>query len=386
MDGTVLNFDSANGAGVIRASDGKRYRFAASDWASVGSPLVGDIVDFEPDDGQASEIFVTSRIAQVEPTTFVSPAAAILPATEPVEQAGEVSYATGSVSTVSNPRPQVDTPPIALPSGKGARFFLAYFVAMLPTYILPYFGSNSGFLNTASAAIGGGLLPGYLWHATFIAILCALAYVRGVRIQRGWLVAFPIVGGFFDLVPGFNWIPFVPTVMHAVTMYIGASKDAMPGFDRDSVLPKVKWGYWGLTAFSAWTTYSCFTSVYSGNAGGGGIIMAFGPLIVLLISGFIGLRVHNGFTDNFQSAFDSVKSEGLHGVTGLVTEDGGGVASAVPPTASQRPIAEMVAPSPQPKASAKSKRTPISAQTFCSNCGVENVSDDCFCAECGSAV
>ena len=63
MDGTILNFDPESGVGVIRASDGNRYRFSANDWLSPGQPIAGDVLDFEPADGQASEIFLVKRAA-----------------------------------------------------------------------------------------------------------------------------------------------------------------------------------------------------------------------------------------------------------------------------------------------------------------------------------
>src|SRR5579863_746970 len=62
MDGVVLNFDAESSSGLIRASDGKRYRFAPTDWASPGAARQGDLVDFEPLDERATEIFVTKRV------------------------------------------------------------------------------------------------------------------------------------------------------------------------------------------------------------------------------------------------------------------------------------------------------------------------------------
>jgi hypothetical protein len=65
MIGTVLNFaksgDGGSDSGVIRGEDGARYRFAASDWASPGSAIAGDVVDFEIKDGVATEIYVTKK-------------------------------------------------------------------------------------------------------------------------------------------------------------------------------------------------------------------------------------------------------------------------------------------------------------------------------------
>lgn len=57
MDGTLLNFDPAEGTGLIRASDGKRYSFAAGDWKSPDTPVPGDVVDFEVDGDRATEVY-----------------------------------------------------------------------------------------------------------------------------------------------------------------------------------------------------------------------------------------------------------------------------------------------------------------------------------------
>jgi hypothetical protein len=294
MDGSVLNFDVESDAGIIRASDGKRYRFRSKDWSSAGAPEAGDIVDFEPVDGEATEIFVTSRVAVA--TTMVTPRAEPPPADAPP-------------ASNDQPAPVPQTPPVVqtftAPSGKGAKFFIAYFLAMVPTYILPYFGSNSMVIGGISAGAGGGLPPLYIWHITFFAVLVSLAFVRGIRIQRGWLITFPIVAGFFDLVAGFNWIPFIPTVMHFAALYVGASKDAVPGFDRDSVLPRAKWAYALLALVSFWATYQCMTSPWAPR--GSAIAYGLVPLIIFAISGFIALRVHKGFGDSLGDIFANLQ-------------------------------------------------------------------------------
>ena len=61
MDGTVLTFDVSSDAGLIRASDGKRYKFGGSDFSSPGAAQQGDEVDFEISKDMATEIFVTKK-------------------------------------------------------------------------------------------------------------------------------------------------------------------------------------------------------------------------------------------------------------------------------------------------------------------------------------
>lgn len=82
MDGTLLNFDPAQGAGLIRASDGKRYAFAAGDWKSPDTPAPGDVVDFEVDGERATEVYRIRTGAVSFGKKPVPPADAPIPAAE----------------------------------------------------------------------------------------------------------------------------------------------------------------------------------------------------------------------------------------------------------------------------------------------------------------
>ncbi len=64
MDGTVLEFDLKNDAGLIRGTDGRRYVFKTAECRS-GIPLPGNKVDFEPKDGEAAELYVTETPMRV---------------------------------------------------------------------------------------------------------------------------------------------------------------------------------------------------------------------------------------------------------------------------------------------------------------------------------
>lgn len=58
MRGIVLAFNPEEDLGVLRAEDGRRYRFAASDWREPRPPRKRDEVDFEPDQEAARDIYV----------------------------------------------------------------------------------------------------------------------------------------------------------------------------------------------------------------------------------------------------------------------------------------------------------------------------------------
>lgn len=100
-------------------------------------------------------------------------------------------------------------------------FVILYLLLMTPTYILPYFGSNSVVINAANAAGNGGVYALLLVHLAFLAALVVLTWTRGSLIQKTWLVGLPIAAGMFDIVPGLSLIPLAPTVLHLATIIVG---------------------------------------------------------------------------------------------------------------------------------------------------------------------
>lgn len=110
-------------------------------------------------------------------------------------------------------------------------FFVMYMLMMIPTYVLPYFGSNSLIshgIDAISASAGGPtMLPIKLIHLGALAALCVFAFLRGRMAGKPWLVALPILATIFDFVPTLNWVPLVPTVMHILTLFIGISSSSL---------------------------------------------------------------------------------------------------------------------------------------------------------------
>lgn len=108
-------------------------------------------------------------------------------------------------------------------------FIGIYIVLMIPTYILPYFGSNSVIANGAGAivdAASGGKtsmfthIP-FLLHALFLVALCVVAFIRGGLISKKWLLVFPLVALICDLTPGLSAIPFIPSILHILAIVLG---------------------------------------------------------------------------------------------------------------------------------------------------------------------
>ncbi|VAX01165.1 hypothetical protein MNBD_GAMMA22-2569 [hydrothermal vent metagenome] len=110
--------------------------------------------------------------------------------------------------------------------GHTAVFLILYILFMLPTYLLPFLGSNSTMLNAAGVASGYGLSPTFWLHLLFLGLLILITGFRAINIAKPWLVLFPILVVIFDFVPLLNSIPLVPTILHLLTIIIGATSSA----------------------------------------------------------------------------------------------------------------------------------------------------------------
>jgi hypothetical protein len=98
-------------------------------------------------------------------------------------------------------------------------FVVLYLLFMLPTYILPWVGSNATLLPPL---LGEGSGMPYFWlHLLALVALVAIAWFRGLAKGKPWLILFPVGAAVFDLTPGLTWILFVPTILHSMTLVFG---------------------------------------------------------------------------------------------------------------------------------------------------------------------
>lgn len=107
--------------------------------------------------------------------------------------------------------------------GNGVVFAVLYIVFMIPTYLLPYVGSNSALVNAGGALAEQGLSPQSIAHVLCLGILILVTFFRGQYVGKVWLVILPILASVFDLAPGLSLIPFVPTVLHLFVLVKGVS-------------------------------------------------------------------------------------------------------------------------------------------------------------------
>lgn len=106
-------------------------------------------------------------------------------------------------------------------------FVLSYLVFAAPTYVLPYFGSNSSLFNVTGAALGLGALPQFWYHLVALYLLVVIAWLRGAHTGRPWIAIFPFLAGIFDMVPGLNWFLLIPTGFHVVTLVMGVKGEVV---------------------------------------------------------------------------------------------------------------------------------------------------------------
>ena len=97
--------------------------------------------------------------------------------------------------------------------GASAVLFFLYLLFMIPTYVLPYLGSNSAVLGAAGASAGFAFSPQFILHFISLLVLIGLSHRRGKVVDKQWIVIFPIIATFFDMMPGINLIPLIPTVI-----------------------------------------------------------------------------------------------------------------------------------------------------------------------------
>jgi hypothetical protein len=120
-----------------------------------------------------------------------------------------------------------------------AIFVVLYLLLIVPTYVLPYVGSNSAVINSLGAAAGLGITPAFWIHAFFLVAVISLTWFRGAFSGRSWITIFPVLATFFDLTPGFSSIPLAPTVFHCLGIIFGVSSSST-SFSYTSSRPKIQ--------------------------------------------------------------------------------------------------------------------------------------------------
>ena len=112
--------------------------------------------------------------------------------------------------------------------GNAVVFVALYLVFMIPTYYLPYKGSNSAVIGAIRASAEAGINPYFWLHLAALLALVVITWFRGVLIDKKWLLIFPLLAAVFDLAPLLSVIPLVPTVMHLLAIILGVALKTAP--------------------------------------------------------------------------------------------------------------------------------------------------------------
>ncbi len=110
------------------------------------------------------------------------------------------------------------------------KFLFIYLIFMLPTYVWRWIfaagaiGAAMDDSKSSDAAISAMGTTTYVLLAISYAVMMYAAYRRGSANNRKFLIAFPAVGGVFDIVLGF--IPFVPTIFNILAIVFGSMSKA----------------------------------------------------------------------------------------------------------------------------------------------------------------
>src|SRR5436309_1532257 len=134
---------------------------------------------------------------------------------------------------------------VVKPLGNSISFVLLYLVFMAALYVPQWLGTDwvaqnaSGVAATLEMVTAAGASQTFWIHVVCWTGLIILAFVRGVAIGHGWLVALAIVGAFLDLVPGMSsllsnllqwvpgmspsWVATIPLAMNLIVLVCGVA-------------------------------------------------------------------------------------------------------------------------------------------------------------------
>lgn len=120
-------------------------------------------------------------------------------------------------------------------------FVIGYVILLIPTYLLPWLGSNSAVLNAVGAAIGHGMTPQWWAHAWCLVMLVLMTWVRGDFVGKKYLPVLTFLAAVFDLTPGLSMVPLAPTALHLAAIILGV-KGAGQQLISDDVVMSSGWG------------------------------------------------------------------------------------------------------------------------------------------------
>lgn len=155
-------------------------------------------------------------------------------------------------------------------------FLVAYVVLMIPTYMLPYAGSNSSLATmVGGVTLGwGGAFPPQWWaHMFFLGALVVVAWARSAGlVGKVYLPAFAFLAAVFDMAPVLRAIPFVPTLFHLLTLIMGVVGAVAKEDEVDARRPLWQQPGGVLATFAVVAIIGSGASIYSVSAGRNAVV------------------------------------------------------------------------------------------------------------------
>jgi hypothetical protein len=153
-------------------------------------------------------------------------------------------------------------------------FFVFYLLLAIPTYILPYFGSNSLIVHSFVSAAGASN-PFFWLHVFCVTGLVVITWWRGFVIKSSWIAVFPFFAGIFDLVPGFTLFFLLPTLMHVLAIVFSVKQQSTDDVRTEFGIPCLI-GYVAIAV----GVFAVGTSLALNNAAvSGGVTQWLGPKV-----------------------------------------------------------------------------------------------------------
>lgn len=98
-------------------------------------------------------------------------------------------------------------------------FLLSYIFLMIPTYFIRLAGASAAVQSQGDISSDGMAITINIILFLLLLGMVLITFYRGKRINKKWIVCFPIIALVFDVFIVF--IPAIPTIMHILAIVFG---------------------------------------------------------------------------------------------------------------------------------------------------------------------
>lgn len=98
-------------------------------------------------------------------------------------------------------------------------YFYVYAALIIPSYLLPWLGSNSMVANIVSSQARWG----FSVHVLSLGLAVGVSFLRGWSIKKPELGPLALAAAGCDLIPLLNLVPLLPSFFHALALLLGTN-------------------------------------------------------------------------------------------------------------------------------------------------------------------